>query len=359
MAGVPLRCLPGARFWGREADAELLCVDVHAETRDMATFTFVGPDRPLFSFDPGQYLTFEIPFDDGIEHRCYSISSSPLRPASIAITVKRTDGGRVSNWLHDRLRPGDTLRALGPLGQFTPPADDAAGKLLLLSGGSGITPMMSIVRAYADACLNPDIVFLHAARTPADFAFRDELLAMTRRPGSFRLVLLPETTGEGGAFAGPSGRISPALLQALVPDLAERHVMCCGPAPFMAAARAICAEQGLPSGRYREESFDFTDEAGDGEVPETAGAAQFSVTFSRQARTISVSAGQSILAAARAQGIVLPSSCANGLCGTCKSKLLGGEVEMRHNGGIRQREIDAGLILPCCATPLSDVVIER
>jgi 3-phenylpropionate/trans-cinnamate dioxygenase ferredoxin reductase subunit len=359
MAVVPLRCFPGARFWDREADAELLCVDVRAETRDMATFTFVGPDRPLFSFDPGQYFTFEIPFEDGIEHRCYSISSSPLRPASIAITVKRTDGGRVSNWLHDRLKPGDTLRALGPVGQFTPPPGDTAGKLLLLSGGSGITPMMSIARAYADACLNPDIVFLHAARTQADFAFRDELLAMTSRPGPFRLVLLPETTGMGETFAGPCGRLSPGLLQALVPDCAERRVMCCGPAPFMAAARTMCVEQGVPPGRYQEESFDFAEEAGDGAAPEVAGATKFSVTFSRQARTIPVSAGQSILAAARAQGIVLPSSCANGLCGTCKSKLLGGEVEMRHNGGIRQREIDAGLILPCCATPLSDVVIER
>ncbi|EGD57968.1 putative FAD/NAD/ferredoxin protein [Novosphingobium nitrogenifigens DSM 19370] len=356
MSVLALGCEAGTRFWDRETDGELVCIGVHAETHDISTFTFAGSEGQSFAFQPGQYFTFEVPLDESVEQRCYSISSSPMRPRTIAVTVKRVADGRVSNWFHDHLKPGDRLRAMGPLGVFTPPAD-YRGKLLLLAGGSGITPMMAIARAHADACRMPDTVLIEAARTPADLAFADDLLAMSKGAGPFRPVLLPETVPMGQAWQGLVGRISAPLLQAAVPDLAERLVMVCGPAPFMAAAREICATLGLPADRYMEESFDAAGDLPD--APEPEGAAQFSVTFSRQGKTIAVGAGQPILSAARAQGVVLPSSCATGLCGTCKSKLVSGKVEMKHNGGIRQREIDAGMILPCCATPLGDLVIER
>lgn len=146
-------------------------------------------------------------------------------------------------------------------------------------------------------------------------------------------------------------------LECDVPDLAARTVLCCGPAPFMAAARAIGVAAGVPQAAWLEESFDLAPvESTVDEAPAKTG---FSATFSRQNRTITVGADQTLLSAARAQGVVLPSSCANGLCGTCRARLVRGQVAMAHNGGIRQREIDAGLILPCCARPLTDVVIER
>lgn len=349
-----LHCQGAGRYWDRETDAELVCRAVRDETHDIRTFTFAGRDGQYFDFLPGQYFTFEVPVGGAIEQRCYSISSSPLRPRTLAVTVKRVPGGRVSNWLHEHLKPGDVLRALGPLGRFTPPAV-LPDKLLLLSAGSGITPMMAISRALADAACTCDTVFVHAARSPADFAFGDELRLLAKTLPGFRVILLPETSD--GGFIGPVGRISQAFLDVAVPDLAQRLVMCCGPAPFMAAARAICSERGVPGECYVEESFDFAD-AADGDQT-VAAAAGFSVGFSRQGRTIVVGADQSILSAARARGVVLPSSCANGLCGTCKTRLISGKVAMQHNGGIRQREIDAGMILPCCATPLSDLVIDR
>ena len=348
-----LHCDGAGRYWDRESDAELVCLAVRDETHDMRTFTFGGRDGQYFDVLPGQYFTFDVGIDGVVEQRCYSVSSSPLRPRTISVTVKRVAGGRVSNWLHAGLKPGDVVRALGPLGRFTlPPV--LPGKLLLLSGGSGITPVMAMARAFADGVCAPDTVFLHAARTPADFAFADELRLLAKTMPGFRLILLPETADDG--FAGVTGRISQALMDCAVPDLAERLVMCCGPAPFMAAARAICRDRGVPADRYIEESFDAVDEAPVDAPPATT---TFSVTFSRQGKTITVGVGQTILSAARAQGVVLPSSCANGLCGTCKSKLVSGKVDMQHNGGIRQREIDAGQILPCCAKPLGDVVIER
>jgi 3-phenylpropionate/trans-cinnamate dioxygenase ferredoxin reductase subunit len=353
-----LHCAAAARYWDRETDGALVCLAMRDETRDMRTFTFAGSEGQYFDFRPGQYFTFDVPIDDGLvdgamAQRCYSISSSSLRPRTVSITVKRVAGGRMSNWLHDHLKPGDVIRAMGPLGLFTPPPV-LPDKLLLLSGGSGITPMMAIVRAFADAACCPDTVFLHAARTPADFAFADDLRLLAKALPRFRLILLPEIGDD--SFTEVLGRISPAFMDMAVPDLAQRLVMCCGPAPFMAAARAICRDRGVPDERYVEESFD----AASLPLPDPAPAATaFSVRFSRQGKAIAVGTGQSILSAARTQGVMLPSSCANGLCGTCKTKLVSGTVDMQHNGGIRQREIDAGMILPCCATPLSDLVLER
>ena len=349
-----LRCDGAARYWDRETDSELVCVGLRDETHDVRTFTFAAADGAYFSVLPGQYFTFDVPVAGEVVPRCYSLTSSSLRPRSISVTVKRVDGGRGSNWLHDTLKPDDAIRAFGPLGTFTlPPV--LPDKLLLLSGGSGITPMMAIVRALADAAQTVDLTFVHAARSPADFAFHDELRGFARTLPGFRLILLPEVAGDG--FAGLTGRISPALMAAAVPDLAERLVMCCGPAPFMDAARAICRDSGVPDAQYMQESFDGIGQVIVDLVAEAATG--FDVTFSRQGKTIRVGSDQTVLSAARAQGVVLPSSCANGLCGTCKSKLTSGKVDMQHNGGIRQREIDAGSFLPCCSQPLSDLVIDR
>jgi len=353
-----LSCGGAARYWDREADSELVCIAVHDETHDVRTFTFAAPDGAYFAVRPGQYFTFDVPTGGGVVQRCYSLSSSPLRPRAISVTVKRVVGGVASNWLHDNLNPGDPIRAFGPLGAFTPPPV-MPDKVLLLSGGSGITPMMAIVRAMADAALTTDVVFLHGARSPKDFAFHRELVGLGKILRGFRLILLPENVTAGDGFAGLTGRISPALMAAAVPDLSDRLVMCCGPAPFMDAARAICRNSGVPDRCYMQESFDGVGETGLDDTLPVAAKSGFAVTFNRQGKTISVGSDQSILTAARAQGVVLPSSCANGLCGTCKSKLISGKVDMQHNGGIRQREIDAGFFLPCCSKPLGELTIDR
>lgn len=342
-----------------EAFEQLLCVDVHDETHDVKSFTFVSPEAKAFDFVAGQHLSLELEIDGFAESRCYSMSSSPKRRNAITITVKRTAGGRVSNWLHDHLAPGATVKAMGPLGRFVRPAGSAA-KLLLLSGGSGITPLMSIVRDIADTGQTADVIFLHAARTPRDLVFRDELAVLANRMKGFRLHFLPEQITGERAWHGLAGRISREFLSLAVPDLAERVIMCCGPAPFMKAARALSAELGAPAHTYFEESFDgpAVEEPGT-QGPAAAQAKVFKVAFARQSRTIEVSEEQTVLSSAKKAGIRLPSSCANGLCGTCKCKLVSGKVDMKHNGGIRQREVDAGFFLPCCSKPLSDLVIER
>ncbi len=344
-------------LWNPEIDDTLLCVDVHDETHDVKSFTFVSPNRKKFAFSAGQYFMFELGIDNEEDGRCYSVSSSPLRANAITITVKRVPGGKVSNWLHDNLKSDMKVRASGPLGKFVRPV---AKKYLLLSGGSGITPVMSMARELADAAEPVDVVFLHAGRSPRDLIFRHELANLANRLKGFRLHLLPEDIGSERCWPGLSGRISREFLSLAVPDIAERVVMCCGPAPFMLAVRKLSAQLGVPDGDYWEESFD-SGVVGAIAAPfaEVNVAKSFSVEFSKQGKSIDVRADQTVLSCAKRSGVRVPSSCANGICGTCKSKLVSGAVDMKHDGGIRQREIDAGFFLPCCSKPLSDLVIER
>ncbi|PWE54661.1 hybrid-cluster NAD(P)-dependent oxidoreductase [Metarhizobium album] len=353
----PAERLHLADLWNRDADEDLVCIDVHQETHDVKTFTFASPEGKRFAFEAGQYFLFDLEVGGEPESRCYSISSSPRRNNAFSVTVKRVAGGKISNWLHDTLTIGSKVKANGPLGHFIRPN---AKKYLFLSGGSGITPVMAMVRELADTCEPADVVFLHAGRSPKDLIFRDDLACLAARMKGLRLQFLPETVLGETQWPGLTGRISADYMKLAVPDLAERIVMCCGPAPFMAAARSIAADLGVPPQNYIEESFDAAviDEV-DIPVVEEAVTRTFQVSFAKQARQIDVSGDQTVLSCAKKAGIKLPSSCSNGVCGTCKSKLVSGTVDMNHNGGIRQREIDAGLFLPCCSKPLSDLVIDR
>ena len=352
--------LEGREAWDAESDDVLICRQVRPETHDVKTFVLEARQARVFRYRPGQFLTFDFEIEGERINRCYTISSTPTRPGLISITTKRVPGGPVSNWLHDHLRPGMELRATGPMGEFTSLAHPAQ-KYLFLSGGSGITPLMSMARAYHDLALPRDIVFVHFARTPADIIFRAELELMARNLPSFRFVPVCETDAPGERWQGFAGRVSPALLQLVAPDFLGREIMVCGPAPFMAAVRAILVGAGFDMARHHEESFDFATLAGDAKPETRAGpaASTFKVEFTRRGRTIECGADGFVLAAAKASGIRLPSSCTKGLCGTCKSRLISGRVEMNHQGGIRQREIDQGLVLLCCSKPLTDLVVDR
>jgi len=345
--------------WDCEADDEIVCVAVRDETADVKTFVFAAPRPARFAYKPGQFLTFDFPVDGTVVNRCYTIASAPTRPHQISITVKRQANGVVSPWLHANMRPGVAVRVSGPMGVFSC-IEHQAAKYLFMSGGSGVTPLMSMARALHDVDADADIVFLHFARSPADIIFRQELQLMSRHMPNLRVVAVCETDSAGETWGGFRGRLNAAMLPVIAPDFLAREIFDCGPAPFMTAARGMLEALGFDMAHYHEESFDFAAlSENSAPVVEAAGAASFLVEFSKTRRTINVSAARHILDAARAEGMRLPSSCTKGMCGTCKSKLVSGKVDMKHQGGIRQREIDAGMILICCSKPLSDLVIER
>lgn len=349
--------------WTAEEDDVLVCRAIRQETHDVKTFIFSGRAPRLHHYKPGQFITLDLTINGQQVNRCYTIASTPTRPHLISITTKRFAGGVVSPWMHDHLKPGMEIRALGPMGDFNCVDHASAnGKYLLLSAGSGITPLMSMARSFHDLALETDTVFLHSARSPADIIFRDELALMARGTG-FRALSICEHDSPGEGWGGFRGRVTLATLELAAPDFREREVFACGPGPYMAGVRAILGGAGFDMTRYHEESFKFEDMApADAAVAPPANSdhvATYRVEFTKSRRVIEVSADTHVLAAARAAGMRLPSSCTRGLCGTCKSKLVSGEVAMQHQGGIRQREIDQGMVLICCSKPLSDLVIER
>ncbi|MFA5958826.1 FAD-binding oxidoreductase [Hyphomicrobium sp.] len=349
--------------WNPDDDDTLVCTQVRAETHDVKSFLFRTASPKLFRFRPGQFITIEAEIDGEVIHRCYTISSPPTRPDTLSITVKRKSGGKVSNWLHDNLKPGVAIKALGPAGDFSC-SSHPAPKYLFLSGGSGVTPLMSMSRTFYELGEDRDVVFVHSARAPRDIIFRHELTMMAHGMSRFRTAFVCEELGEQRDWSAPTGYLTLALLKAIVPDLAERVIFCCGPEAYMANARAMLKETGFDMAHYHEESFSFErlspeEQAETQDAPAEVAGGSFKIEFTKSGRTIDCRPDQFILDAAKAAGMRLPFSCARGLCGSCKSKKLSGQVAMTHGGGIRQREIDAGMILVCCSKPLGDVVIEK
>lgn len=345
-----------------DRDEPLVCRQVRQETHDVRTFVFAPSSPRRFDYKPGQFLTFDLEIDGRTVNRCYTIASAPTRPATVSITVKRVENGPASNWLHDTMRPGMTVKAVGPMGDFTC-LDHPAPKYLFMSGGSGITPLMSMARCFHDLAEARDIVFVHAARSPDDIIFRRELELIAHDMPSFRFVPVCERDGARERWHGHCGRVTAELLRLAVPDARERTVFTCGPAPFMAAVKAMLLDAGLDPARCHEESFSFEDlsPAVIGEVlaEEAPAGRTFTIEFAKSRRSIACAQDTPILTAAKIAGLRLPSSCAKGMCGTCKTRKLSGSVEMNHRGGIRQREADAGMILICCSKPLSDIVLDR
>jgi len=329
----------------------LVCKQVRDVTRDTKTFAFEPAEPTLFRHDPGQYLTFTFEIDGQELHRCYTLSSPPSRPHLAAITVKRVPGGRVSNWLHDHLTPGDAVRARGPLGGFSMVRHPAPA-YLFLSGGSGITPLMSMTRTLYDLASPADVVFVHSARTPDDIPFRQELELMAATAPHLRVSHVCEDDGETERWDGHRGRLTLDMLRQTVPDLLRREVFTCGPPGYMRAVRRMLAVAGLPEDRCHEESFEAS-------APSAVDVATtFAVELARSGRTIACDAGTSVLEAAARAGITLPSSCGQGLCGTCATTLEKGSVDMRQNGGLRPGDVARNQILLCCSTPLEDLVID-
>ncbi len=342
-------------------DQELSCVEVVSATHDVRTFVLRTPPAWTGRFQAGQHLVVSLVIDDAARERCYTIASSPTRTDRISLTVKRVPGGPVSNWLHDHLGVGDRLHVRGPFGRFTMD-EHPATKHLFLSAGSGITPLMSMTRSMQDLPGPRDVAFVHSARTPKDIIFRGELESMAQSGGWLTVTTVCEEDGTDETWSGHRGRLTRTVLEAAVPDLRDREVFTCGPEPYMRAVRTLLEEAGVDPARCHEESFllgaPARTPADSLATSDESTATGFAVEFRRSGRTVRCERGSTLLDAALRAGVNLPFSCGAGMCGTCKSTLLHGTVDMRHSGGIRQREIDDHKILICCSRPLDDLAID-
>lgn len=322
---------------------ELVCVAREALTPDIETYWLVASDgKALPEYQAGQHLPIAVDIEGQRYLRYYSLSSSPTQPERYAISVKRQPKGVVSNWLVDYFQPGQQLLAHHPNGDFVL---NKAQRYLLLSAGSGVTPMLSMVRALADQAQLNDVYFLHVCRTKADIPAAEELQQLAAQHVGFKIeFILSQGEKEEGS------RLSLAHLAA-IPELQQRQTYLCGPSGFMQQARAWLLALGLPAKLLQQEYF---------ASPQTEDVSRETQTVRIQIAEYSFSGNnqQDLLTQAEQQGISLPWSCRAGICGSCKQQLVSGEVEQPQAAALSASERAAGVILACCCVPLTDVVLK-
>lgn len=230
-----------------------LVADVVQETHDVVTLRFVPKEPRALRYLPGQSVTLSVPVEGGAQRRAFAISSSPSRPFTLDLTVKRVPGDPVSSWLADHLAVGDEVLLEAPSGQFSC-FHWAAPKMLFLVGGSGMAQVMGMLRWITDVSAPVDVAVLNSIRTPGDLIFGAELESIAARHSSVSVtVTMTRSRACPGGWLGLSGRVDSSRLRAAVPDLVEREVFLCGPAAFTAAMVECLMAEGVPADRIHQE----------------------------------------------------------------------------------------------------------
>jgi ferredoxin-NADP reductase len=321
-------------------------VEVRDETHDVKTFV-LRPNARFRDYLPGSYVTLRLSIDGRTVERSYSLSSAPSRDGLIAITVKRVPGGVVSNWLADRVRPGDVLSLSGPAGQFVLPRE-LPPKLLMLSAGSGITPVMSMLRQLMAQRAPTQVVFMHFARTPRDLIFGEELVQLASRIPNLQLSFCVEQADE--SWTAQRGRFSLALLESIAPEFRELPTYLCGPSPFMQAVMQTLeqAEADLSKLRYERfnADFDATKFLAHGQL----------IRFLRSGTESVSSRPRTILEEAESLGVPLESGCRAGNCGTCRCLKRSGVVVDVVTG--RESGTGEEFIYPCISVARGAVELD-
>jgi len=316
-------------------------VAVVAETRDTRTFV-LAPNRHWRGHRAGQHTMVDVERDGARVRRCYSLSSAP-GGRRVAITVKRVPGGRVSGFLHESLRVGDIVRLSPPAGDFVLP-DDHRPELLFVSGGSGITPLMSMLRDLDRRDAVEDVVFVHYARAKRDVIFGVELERLAARHPGLRLILCLDDAANGG--------FDEARLAAAVPDFAERATFLCGPAGLMERVERMWHAAGA-SARLTRERFSAPPRKEAASVADGTVAPEVAVTLARAGRTVAVATGAPLLETLERAGERPPNGCRIGICHTCKCTKRSGTVENLLTGAISDAADEE--IQLCISVPRSDV----
>ena len=321
------------------------------ETSDACSVVFAVPPElaAAFAYQPGQFLTLRVPSDrDGSVARCYSLCSSPFTGDKHAVTVKRTPDGYASHWIADNVKPGMTLDVLPPAGTFTPTALD--GDFLLLAAGSGITPVISILKS-ALASGRGRIVLVYANRDENSIIFGTQLRDLAASAGSRLLVV--------HWLDSVQGTPTSEGLQPLLRPFAGYQIFACGPDPYLTVVKDAAAAVGVPPRGVRVERFlSLQDNPFEAPVPVADGAlpAMLSVTLDGQTRSLPWAAGARMLDVLIDAELDPPYSCREGICGACACQLVSGEVEMAHNEVLEDADLAEGLILACQSVALTPQV---
>jgi ferredoxin-NADP reductase len=363
---------------------------IFRETPDTKTFRMMSPQGGSipFIFLPGQFLTFSAEIEGKRLRRSYTIASSPTQTGYVEVTVKRQEHGAVSCYLHDQVAVGSLVDISAPAGRFTFTGLES-DSIVLIAGGVGITPMMSVARYLIDISYPGEIFFLFGARTTEDFIFREELEYLERRHVNLH-VAATMSRAPGTVWMGPEGPVSKEFIAHAVPEISRRHVHLCGPPPMMEAVKGELAELGVPKEQVETEAFgpaegmapaDSLESAHPAEAalpatpapPPPAGPspvvakggngvspplAASQIRFTKSGKTGPLLPNQPVLEAAEAIGVDIDFSCRVGICGICIVRLLEGAVTMEVEEGLDPADKARGMILACQAKSTGSLVVE-
>jgi len=336
--------------------------DRRPEGDDALTLTF---DVPLalaetFHFEPGQYLTLRADVAGQDLRRSYSICAA--EGDALRVGVRRVQGGAFSTWLHDAVRPGDSLDVMPPQGRFGAALAGRPHHVLAVAGGSGITPILSIVKTLLAHDSRARCMLLYGNRFAASMMFREELEDL-KNSHLTRLVLQPVFSREAVDTPLNAGRLDAGKITTLLRlagDVDEAFI--CGPHAMNDEAAAALLAAGLLPAHIHVERFGVPPSAADATLhaPQVGDATTATITIVRDGVSRDVAfqpSDESILAAAARAGLDVPYSCRSGVCATCRAKLLQGRVRMDRNFALEKSELEAGFVLTCQAHPLTDRVV--
>jgi 3-ketosteroid 9alpha-monooxygenase subunit B len=330
---------------------ELAVVDVVDETADTRSFVLDIPPElaQTFAYAAGQFCTFRATINSESVVRCYSMSSSPDTGDPFTTTVKRVPGGRMSNWMNDALSPGSSVEVMRPTGLFV--LRDSDVPIVAFAGGSGITPVISIIKSALAATTRP-ILLVYANRSADSVIFSEELERL-RTVYRGRLSVHHHLDSEHGF-------LDPAQCAALVSEDTNVDFYICGPSPYMDIVEAGLSMLGVAPAQLFIERFVVPETAIETAIESDSPAPDsLVIRLDRRKHTVPYHAGDTVLEAARRGGLRPPFSCEAGNCATCMAHLDKGSVTMRVNNALSTDELEDGWVLTCQSIPTSaDVVVD-
>jgi ring-1,2-phenylacetyl-CoA epoxidase subunit PaaE len=340
-------------------------------TPDAIAITFDVPEqlRPVFQYKQGQYVTVRVTVD-GVEHRRnYSLCSSPYADEPMTIAVKRVRDGAVSQYLNDHAAPGLAIEVYPPMGNFTKELDPSnARHYVLYAGGSGITPILSILKSILRIEPKSRITMFYANRDEASIIFADQLDAIAASYGGrFELHHMLEDN-DGARRSSSIGRLDPEttarMLAEFVPDAMSAEYFICGPQGMMDAVISAVRGAGVDDHHIHREYFTISKPSNQSDAPmqSTDDAAErktrtVTIRLYGQESTFEVEPDETILSAAQRADLDPPFACQIGACCTCRAKLLSGKVVMDEREALSDDEIADGYVLTCQSHPITDDVV--
>lgn len=341
----------------------LTVTDIRKTIRDAVVLTLTPQTAEPFDFTPGQYLTFRRGFDGTEVRRNYSICAG-LDDGLLQVAIKRVDGGAFSTFANTALQVGDTLHAMPPMGKFSTTIDPEKGKTYIaFAGGSGITPILSILKTVLAREPDSTFMLIYANRAAHTIMFRDELEDLKNRyMRRFSLIHVLETGQDIDLFSGRvDGDKCAALFKSWIDISSVDMALICGPEPMMLAISQALETHGVPKAHIRFELFGAGQQGRLAQQAITSNAEDTAdtrahITIDGTTHYLELARDVPVLQAAIDAGLDPPFACRAGVCSTCKAKVTNGEYQMLINHALEDYEVEAGYVLTCQCYPLSDTL---